>query len=272
MRSTINDYFFYKIVNINGDCDNLCYVGSTANWSRRLNCHKNNCSNEDGKAYNYKVYQTIRANGGWCEFKMIEIGRAEQLTHRQACAIEETYRIALKADLNSNRCFATSETRKEDRKQYNIDNAEQIKEQHKQYNIDNAEKIREQQKQYRIDNAQQCKQYDIDNVEKRKEQKKQYHIDNAEQIKEQQKQYRIDNAEKRNEQNKQYRIDNAEKINERHKRYRINNTEKINEKHNCVCGGRYTTANLSKHNKSKKHQTYIKNNPIKIDTCIECEN
>ena len=195
MRSTINDYFFYKIVNINGDCDNLCYVGSTANWSRRLNSHKSDCHNENSKSYNVKLYQTIRANGGWREFKMIEIGRAEQLTHRQACAIEETYRIALKADLNTSRCFATPETTKEQKKQYNIDN-----------------------------------------------------------------------AGKKSEYDKQYHIDNVEKI----KQYRIDNKSKLNEKHNCVCGGKYTTTCVSRHNKTKKHQTYIKNNPIKIDTCVEC--
>ena len=206
MRSKINDYIFYKIVNINGDCDTLCYVGSTANWSRRINEHKNRCHNENGKMYNVKLYQTIRANGGWCEFKMVEIGTAEQLTQRQAEEIEETYRVALKADMNSRRCFFAG-TKQEYLKQYNIDNAEIIKEQQKKYNIDNVEKIKEYIKEYK----------------------------------------------------KQYRIDNKSKISARE-----------NEKHNCACGGRYTTTNLSSHNKTKQHQTYIKNNPIKIDTCVEC--
>ena len=232
MRSTINDYFFYKIVNINGDCDNLCYVGSTANWSRRINSHKNNCTNKNGKHYNIKLYQTIRANGGWCEFKMVEIGKAEQLTQRQAHAIEETYRSALKADMNSQRCFV-AETRKEYEKQYYIDNVERLNEKQKQYYIDNIEKIKEYKKQYAIDN-----------VEKIKEYKKQYAIDNVENVKEYKKQYRNDNKSKIHTHN--------------------------NEKHNCACGGRYTTINLSQHNKTQKHQTYIKNNPIKIDTCVEC--
>ena len=235
MRSTINDYFFYKIVNINGDCGNLCYVGSTANWNRRLNCHKNVCRNKNSPRYNIKLYQTIRANGGWCEFKMIEIDRAEQLTKRQAEEIEETYRIALNADLNGQRCFVAG-TIKEYKKQYRIDNVEKIKEQNKQYHIDNAKKINENSKQYRIDNAEKLTEY-----------YKQYNIDNKSKI-----------SARRSEKQKQYYVDN---------------TEKINEKHNCACGGRYTTVNLSKHNKTQQHQTYIKNNPIKIDTtCIECEN
>ena len=231
MRSKINDYIFYKIVNINGDCD-LCYIGSTANWSRRIQCHKNDCHNKNGKRYNYKLYQTIRANGGWHQFKMVEIGKAEQLTQRQAHAIEEDYRIALKADMNSQRCFV-AETRKEYEKQYYIDNVERLNEKQKQYYIDNIEKIKEYKKQYAIDN-----------VEKIKEYKKQYAIDNVENVKEYKKQYRNDNKSKIHTHN--------------------------NEKHNCACGGRYTTINLSQHNKTQKHQTYIKNNPIKIDTCVEC--
>ena len=211
MRSTINDYFFYKIVNVNGDCDNLCYVGSTANWGRRIQCHKYNCCNENSKKYNIKVYQTIRANGGWCEFKMVEIGRAEQLTQRQAHAIEEDYRIALNADLNSARCFV-AETRKDYKKQYRIDNAEQ----RKQYLIDNAGKIKEQNKQYCIDNVEKVKEY-------RKQYNKQYNIDNVERVKECKKQYYIDNVEKIKEQHKQYRIDNKSKISA-HKK----------EKHNCA--------------------------------------
>ena len=202
MRSKINDYIFYKIVNINGDCDTLCYVGSTANWNRRLNGHKSSCHNENTKQHNIKLYQTIRANGGWREFKMVEIGTAEQLTHRQACAIEETYRVALKAELNGRRCFVAG-TKQEYQKQYNIDNVEKTKEYQKQYRIDNVEKKKEYQKQYRTDNKSRLNMYS-------------------------------------------------------------------NEKHNCVCGGKYTTTHLSRHNKTQKHQTYIKNNPIKIDTCVEC--
>jgi hypothetical protein len=277
MRSKINDYIFYKIVNINGDCDNLCYVGSTANWDRRLGCHKYNCSNENSKKYNIKLYQTIRANGGWYEFKMVQIATAEQLTQRQACALEETYRIDLKADMNSQRCFFEGTT-EEYKKQYYIDNIEKLKEINKQYYIDNIEKIKEINKQYRVDNVEKTKEYQkqyyIDNAKKLKESASQYRIDNTEKIKEYKKQYAIDNVEKLKEHKKQYYIDNVEKIKESGKQYRIDNKSKINarksEKHNCVCGGKYTTCHLSRHIETKKHQTYIKNNPIKIDNCVEC--
>ena len=167
-RPAINDYTFYKIVNINGDVD-LCYVGSTGNMKHRRKSHKNNCYNETYREYNSKLYKTIREHGGWNEFKMIEIGTAEQLTHTQALQKEEEYRVELKANMNSNRCFQTEQQLKEYNISYRIDNADKLK----QKRIDNADKLKDYRKQYRIDNA-----------DKIKEKEKRYHADNADKIKE----------------------------------------------------------------------------------------
>lgn len=41
------------------------------------------------------------------------------------------------------------------------------------------------------------------------------------------------------------------------KQYKIENIEKINKKNTCVCGGKYTTNNKSKHLKSIKHKKFI---------------
>jgi hypothetical protein len=178
-RPAINDYIFYKIVNVNNDID-LCYVGSTANWKHRVRAHRTNTHNENDRKYNIKLYKTIREYGGWDEFKMVEIGRAEQLTQRQAEQVEEEYRIEMNADMNGKRCFVTEEQKKEDKKQYAIDNAEhikqykiekadKIKERNKRYRIENADKIREQAKQYRSKNADKIKQNYYDTKEKLKE-------------------------------------------------------------------------------------------------------
>jgi len=137
-RKTINDYVFYKIVNINGDVD-LCYVGSTANWKERQRQHRYNCAYETKK--HTKLYKTIRENGGWNEFKMVEIGRAEQLTKREAEQREEEYRVGLKANMNTIKCF-TCETQVEYFKQYNIDNVDKVKEVSRQYYIKNIESYR----------------------------------------------------------------------------------------------------------------------------------
>ena len=111
-KKTINDYTFYKIINVNCDVD-LCYVGSSVDMKQRTRQHKSNCNNVNGVKYNLKVYKTIREHGGWDEFKIIEIGYAKQLTLTEAHVIEEKYRVELCADLNGKRCHITEEQRKE---------------------------------------------------------------------------------------------------------------------------------------------------------------
>jgi len=116
-KSKINDYIFYKIVCLDNSCE-LCYVGSTVNWKARQRSHKSNCYNENGKKYNYKVYKTIRANDGWDNFKMIQIGTRPQLTVRQAEEIEDEYRVELKATMNVRRCYLTEDQKRERDKEY----------------------------------------------------------------------------------------------------------------------------------------------------------
>ena len=116
-RSAISDYIFYKFTCLDKSVD-LRYVGSTADWKQRKRSHKHDCNNENGKKYNYKVYTLIRANGGWDNFKMIEIGKQEQLTLREAEYIEEQYRVELNANMNTHRCFRTEEQKKEQHKEY----------------------------------------------------------------------------------------------------------------------------------------------------------
>jgi hypothetical protein len=73
----------YKLV-----CNDLtikeCYVGHTTDFTRRKSEHKRTCNNENGEYYNTKVYKTIRENGGWICWTMIEIENihAETRTRR----------------------------------------------------------------------------------------------------------------------------------------------------------------------------------------------
>ena len=230
-RPAINNYIFYKIVNINGDID-LCYVGSTCNWKQRHQQHKVTCNCEKYNNYNCKLYKTIREHGGWNEFRMIEIARVEQLTLTQARQKEEEYRIELKANMNTLKCFSSKEEKMEYKHNWYVDNFEKNKERNKQHRADNADSKREYDKQYRIDNA-----------DKKREYHKQYAIDNADKI----NQWRIDNADRKKEVWKQYRINNADKI-----------KEKRCIKQTCECGGRHTHGHLSAHLKTKMHQNYLK--------------
>ena len=134
------NYIFYKI--FKEDLDEV-YVGCTSNFHSRKKNHKISCNNETCKQYNFKIYQTIRANGGWDEFKMIQIGTRENITKREAEQIEEEYRLELKSTMNDRRAFLSPEQKKEYDKEYKQTNKERISEHKKDYYQDNKEHIKE---------------------------------------------------------------------------------------------------------------------------------
>ena len=74
---------------------------------------------------------------------MIEIGKQEQLTLRQAEQIEEQYRKELNADMNGRSCFRTEEERKEYIKEWRENNKEERKEKSKEWRENNKEHIKE---------------------------------------------------------------------------------------------------------------------------------
>jgi hypothetical protein len=78
--------------------------------------------------------------------------------------------------------------------------------------------------------------------------REQYYQDNKEDIDEYHRQRYQNNKQEINEHQRQYYRDNKEERN-----------RKANEKHNCQCGGKFTNANKSQHEKSQKHQTFIRN-------------
>ena len=159
----------------------LLYIGSSTNFTQRKNQHKNNCYNEKRRHYNLKLYQTIRENGGWECFNMIEIKKYPCNDNNEARAEEDRIMREMKSNMNSVRAYRTSkqyyEDTKEQQKLYRELNKEKISERRRLYRIDNQEKIREQDRQkYK------------DNKEKICEIRKQYYIDNEEKIKENRKQ------------------------------------------------------------------------------------
>jgi hypothetical protein len=178
----------YKIV-----CNDLnitdVYVGSTTDFIRRKGQHKSVCNSEKSKI-NYKVYQTIRENGGWDNFSMIEIEKYPCIDSNEARARERYYLELLNAKLN---IVIPTRTRKE----YKEDNKELIK-----------EKAKELDKKYREANK-----------EKIAERNKKYREANKEKIAERKKEYREANKEKIAELDKKYREANKEKIAERKKEY-----------------------------------------------------
>jgi len=145
------NYYVYKL--FNPDCTEF-YIGSTNDMKRRKRDHKHNCTNENSRDYNYKVYQYIRSNGGYSSWK---------------------YQILEHITTSINK-------------------------------------------------------YELHDLERKAihDMKPSLNVS----------------------------VPNRSK-NEYMEKYREDNKQRINEKNTCTCGGRYTTVNKTRHEKSKKHQNYI---------------
>jgi hypothetical protein len=93
--------------------------------------------------------------------------------------------------------------------------------------------------------------------------KKFYQEHHKEQIKETKKKYYDKNKEQIHKKHKLYRDNNKEIIKEKDKEYRKNNKEKIAEKkketYDCECGSTFRKDDKSRHERTIKHQNYIKN-------------
>jgi len=141
--------------------DDDFYVGSTTDFTNRKRQHKQSCSNEKDKAYNYKIYQTIREKGGWTAWQMTPLEEYKECqTQVQARIREEEWRVKIQANLNSRKCFG-AETRQEYVIQYQQENKEQIAEKNKEYYNVNKEKMNKNSKEYAQINKEQI-------IEKRK--------------------------------------------------------------------------------------------------------
>ena len=66
-----NNTIIYKIVCKDLNIQDL-YIGHTTNFIKRKNAHRK-CSTYDTKKNKMKIYETIKLNGGWDNWDMIEI-------------------------------------------------------------------------------------------------------------------------------------------------------------------------------------------------------
>ena len=88
---------FYKFV-----CDDVeiksSYVGHTTNFIKRKSDHRYRYN--DKKSKDNKLYTTIRENGGWDNWKMVEIENRIVKDKREAQRIEQEYMEQLQTSLN----------------------------------------------------------------------------------------------------------------------------------------------------------------------------
>ena len=90
----------YKITCKNPSISDL-YVGHTTNFVQRKHSHKQGCINEKSSNYKCKLYEVIRNNGGWENWKMEIINFFECKNQYEARKKEQEYFLSLNATLNS---------------------------------------------------------------------------------------------------------------------------------------------------------------------------
>ena len=136
------------------------YIGSTTNIRQRKCAHKNAHKNEKHKSYNKKVYQYIRANGGWDNWRMdlveeIEFGTRQELNRREGEVIQSrgatlNRQVAGRTVQESNKGYYDSHRDAilaHQRQLYN-DNKEAFDEKSRVYYNSHKESISAQKKEY----------------------------------------------------------------------------------------------------------------------------
>jgi len=109
------------------------YVGSTTDFKTRKYKHKSNITNENRKAYNFKLYKTIRDNDG--EWDMQPHSIFPCVSKLELLIEEERVRQLLTADMNSNSCgtgLTIPDYKKQHNKQYREQNRDEINEKQRQ--------------------------------------------------------------------------------------------------------------------------------------------
>jgi hypothetical protein len=102
--------------------------------------HKFSCNTPTDKSYNVKVYQFIRANGGFENWSMILVDYVDVNNKQELQKKERIYIEQLKPTLNHN---IPTRTPQEYSKEYRKNNKEKIQEYNKKYKTTNKEKIYE---------------------------------------------------------------------------------------------------------------------------------
>ena len=103
MQPVVSDYsntIFYKIFCKDAAITDL-YIGHTINFVQRKTKHKHGCNNPSAATYKQKLYNFIRQNGGWDNWRMDIIAYHDCKDKRDALAKEQEYFILYNATLNS---------------------------------------------------------------------------------------------------------------------------------------------------------------------------
>jgi hypothetical protein len=251
--------YFYKIICNDPAITNI-YIGSSIDLKQREHLHKSNCNNPNDKGYNYLVYTTIRNNGGWDNWRMLEIENKivkdldEALTHEQY--LIEFY----KANMNMVRAKYLGEDyqreyRELHRDKLNANSLEYYTEHREHLNAissksyyDNIDERLATQRQYYQEHRDEALKYQreyrniTENRDKKREYNVKYYQENKDEFRLYSNEYRKNHQVELNEYNRNYyhehkesinaqrrEKDNRDKLNDYQREYRLKNSEKLKE-------------------------------------------
>jgi hypothetical protein len=126
------------------DSDLPPYIGSTTDFRRRKSSHKYRSIKDDGK-----VYVTIRENGGWPAFKMLQIEEFPCKNGNEARAREQYWIDQTKERLNTYGAVLNKEHRQEKKKEYNAAHKDKIATYKKEYDAAHKDEFKARDKEYR---------------------------------------------------------------------------------------------------------------------------
>ena len=154
-ETTLKNYTMYKILPKNAALE-YCYIGHTNNFAFRKQQHRVPCIDTSHSKAHIKLYETIRNNGGWDEWEMIELEKFCDKTKLEARIREQELIIEHNANLNMLSAYITEDERQANKKaiteKFRAENKEYLAEQTKKYKEEHKEVIAEQMKKYREEN------------------------------------------------------------------------------------------------------------------------
>ena len=136
----------YKIQH--SEKEDLLYVGSTTDFTKRKYAHKQVCNNPEHRNHNLKLYQTICANGGWDSFKMLVVKNFPCYDKRQAEAEEDRIMRELKANLNMKSAVLDKIKMRQNKLEYRANNKDAIKNKEREYRENHREQYADHCKRY----------------------------------------------------------------------------------------------------------------------------
>jgi hypothetical protein len=258
----------YKIVcNLTGEI----YVGHTAQkyLSDRLSEHRSDYKKWTKGKYNYCTSFSIIERNNFQIF----------LLEKYPCTCVEELKVREQFYILNTKCV-NKVVPLRTAKEYYSANKDIIGGKQKVYYEINKDKLVNYAKNYRDENKDKLKEY----YENHKDKIKQYREENRDiisskhknwyeanksEVLQRAKDYRKDNKDKISEANKkyreanqdkikQYREDNKDRLSQLKKQYYQKNKDKVLEKVDCCCGASVCRASKVIHERSKKHQKYLK--------------